>query len=112
MIANIQRQPKFSISTVSSGTAIAVPSVDAQLKTPVARPRSRALNQSRTTRAPVGNCGASPMPSSIRAPKNCPKLATSPPSIWASDQRERPSVSSSRGPSRSTNAPVGNCANA
>jgi len=112
MIMNIQRQPKLSIRNVSSGTAMAVPSVEAQLNTPVARPRSRGLNQSRTTRAPVGNCGASPMPSSMRAPKNWRKLLTKPPSTCASDHSDRPSVSSSRGPSRSTSAPVGSCAKA
>ncbi len=112
MMANIQRQPNASIRNVSSGTAMAVPSVEAQLKIPVASPRSRGLNQSRATRAPVGNCGASPMPSSSRAPKNCPKPCTSPPSSCATDQSDSPSVSSSRGPSRSTMAPVGSCANA
>ena len=64
MIMNIVRQPKLSIRKVRSGTAIAVPRDEAQLKMPVARPRSRGWNQSRTTRAQVGNCGASPTPNS------------------------------------------------
>jgi hypothetical protein len=41
MITNIVRQPNDSISTVNSGTAMAVPSDEAQLKMPVASPRSR-----------------------------------------------------------------------
>ncbi len=41
MTTNIVRQPNVSIRKVSSGTAIAVPSDEAQLKMPVARPRSR-----------------------------------------------------------------------
>ena len=96
----------------SLGTAIAVPSEEAQLKMPVARPRSRGLNQSRTTRAQVGNCGASPMPSRMRAPKNSPNPRTNPPSTCATDQRPRPQVNRMRGPNRSTIAPVGNCAKA
>jgi hypothetical protein len=43
MIMNIVRQPKYSIRKVSRGTAIAVPRDEAQLKMPVARPRSRGL---------------------------------------------------------------------
>ena len=109
MIMNMVRQPKFSIRKVSSGTAIAVPNDEAQLKMPVARPRSRGLNQSRTTRAQVGNCGASPTPSSTRAPKNSPKPLTSPPNTWARDHRLSPNVSRRRGPSLSTMAPVGSC---
>ncbi len=91
---------------------MAVPSDEAQLKIPVARPRSRGWNQSRTTRAPVGNCGASPTPSSSRAPKNWPKLCTNPAISWASDQRLSPQVKRKRGPNLSTIAPVGNCENA
>ena len=41
MTMNIVRQPNASIRKVSNGTAMAVPSDDAQLKMPVARPRSR-----------------------------------------------------------------------
>ena len=45
MIMNIVRQPKLSIRKVKTGTAIAVPKDEAQLKMPVASPRSRGLNQ-------------------------------------------------------------------
>ena len=72
MQANIQRQPNRSISSVTSGTAIAEPSVDEQFQMPVAVPRPRTLNQSRTMRALAGDCGASPAPSSSRAAKNSP----------------------------------------
>ena len=54
MMMNIQRQPNASISAVSTGAASPVPSVDDPLKMPVASPRSRTANQSRTTRAPAG----------------------------------------------------------
>ena len=112
MITKVARQPNDSMRKVSSGRAMAVPRVDAQLKMPVASPRSRGLNQSRTTRAPVGNCGASPTPSSSRAVKNWVKLCTSPPSSCASDHSDSPSVSRRRGPSLSTMAPVGSWENA
>ena len=75
---NIQRQPNASIRAVSTGAASPVPNVDAELKMPVAKPRSRTANQSRTTRPAEGNCGASPMPSNSRAMKNCPMLVTTP----------------------------------
>ena len=41
MTMNMVRQPNASIRKVSSGTAMAVPRDEAQLKMPVARPRSR-----------------------------------------------------------------------
>jgi hypothetical protein len=69
MMMNIQRQPNVSISAVGTGAASPVPSVEEPLKMPVASPRWRTANQSRTTRPAEGNCGASPMPSSRRAAK-------------------------------------------
>ena len=112
MIANIQRQPYSSISVVSSGAAMPVPRVDALLKMPDARPRSRTLNQSRTTRPPVGNCGASPMPRATRAAANWATLPARPHSSCAVDQTARPPASSRLGPSRSISGPTGNWAKA
>ena len=66
-IRNIQRQLKLSMRNVSNGTAMKLPSEDADCRRPVANPRSRTPNQSRTTRAPPGNKGASPTPNAKRA---------------------------------------------
>ena len=112
MVTNMERQPKLSIRKVSSGSAMAVPSEEAQFQMPVAVPRWRMLNQSRDTRAQVGKCGASPTPSTMRAPTNVQNDVTMPPSICPNDQQVRPSVSISRGPSRSASAPAGSCAKA
>jgi endo-1,4-beta-mannosidase len=78
----------------------------------VARPRPRTLNQSRTTRAPVGNCGASPRPRIARPNTNWSKLAQRPVSPWASDHSRMPAPSRRRGPKRSTSAPAGSWAKA
>ncbi|MGF6243727.1 hypothetical protein P3T42_005492 [Paraburkholderia sp. GAS38] len=98
MVMNIQRQPKLSIMAVSSGAASPVPRYEAHMKMPVAEPRSRTANQSLTTRAAAGNCGASPMPSSARAAANCAVFVTRPHNNCALDQTASPQPSSQRGP--------------
>lgn len=70
MMMNMLRQPKDSRSTVRMGGASAGPMVDDVTKMPVGLPRSRCANHSDTTFAPAGNCGASPMPSAMRAARN------------------------------------------
>ena len=112
MMINMARHPKLSMRKVSSGAEMAVPRVEEQFHTPVAKPRSPLPNQSHTTRTFAGNCGASPMPSAARVAKNCPNPRTNPPTICASDQMARLSESTSRGPKRSTIRPAGNCASA
>ncbi len=112
MMPNIQRQPNSSIRKVSSGGEMALPSVEDVFQMPVAVPRSRPPNQSRTTRAELGNCGASPKPSTARTTMNWPKPVTSPASAWASDHSASAPVSKRRGPNRSIKPPAGNCANA
>jgi cell division transport system permease protein len=60
-----------------------------------------------STRAADGNCGASPMPSAMRAMTNQPKVEASPPAACATDHTTRPMPSSQRGPILSTSAPTG-----
>ena len=67
-----QLNSSCSIKKVSNGAASPVPKYEALRKIPVAVPRSLMANQSRTTRAPDGNCGASPAPNNARAANNCP----------------------------------------
>ena len=70
MMTNIARQPKAVMSRVISGAESAGPIEEESRNTPVGRPRSRGLKQSRTTRALIGNCGDSPAPSSMRMAQN------------------------------------------
>ncbi len=105
---NAQRQSNEATRTDSSSGASAVPSGDAALKMPVGVPRARSGNQLLTTRAADGNCGASPMPSTMRATMNQPKVDTMPPAACANDQTISPMPSSRRGPMRSTSPPTGN----
>jgi hypothetical protein len=109
---NIHRHPRPSMRVVSSGPAMAVPSVEEELMIPVAVPRERTLNQSRTTRMPEGNCGASPAPSTTRAAMNSPNDTAVPAMACALDHTTMPIASSRRGPSLSTSAPTGSCATA
>ena len=109
---NIHRQLRLSIKNVNSGIAMKLPSDDADWQRPVANPRSLIPNQSRTTRAPPGNKGASPSPSANRAATNDPKFVTKPPAACATDQLNSPSPSIRRGPNRSINPPTGSWANA
>ena len=112
MMKNIRRQPNAAMSAVKSGGASAGPRLDDELNRPVGNPRSRMWYQLLTTRAPVGNCGASPMPSAMRVATNCRMLVANPPHACATDQRASPAASKIRGPTLSTKAPVGNCAKA
>ena len=105
---NIQRQPSAIIRQVTTGGAMAGPRVEAELKMPVGAPRSRTLYQLRTTRAPSGNWGDSPMPRNTRVQTNWPMVLTKPTATWASDHRITPMPSSQRGPRRSIIAPTGN----
>ncbi|MEJ0067260.1 MAG: hypothetical protein WDM85_19145 [Caulobacteraceae bacterium] len=91
------RQPNVSIRPVTSGGASAGPSVEAVLKTPVARPRTSGANQARTTLAPVGHCGASPRPRNRRATISCGRPTARPVAPWAADQRVSAPASSGRG---------------
>src|SRR5207253_1541282 len=94
---NIERQFSDSIRNVSNGTAMKLPREEADCKRPVAKPLSRRPNQSRTTRAPPGNRGASPTPSARRATTNIPKLLTKPPTACAADQQKSPSQGADAG---------------
>src|ERR1700724_1026831 len=82
---NAQCQLVDAIRMDRHSGASAIPSGDAALKIPVGVPRDRNGNQLLTTRAADGNCGASPMPSTIRARTNQPKVETNPPAACAID---------------------------
>ena len=108
MIANIHRQPIATIRIVSTGAATAWPRWFAPVNTPTGLPRSRALNQRRTTLVQEGMVGASPTPSRMRHTQSCPTLPANPASPCASDHTASPLPSIRREPSRSMTGPSGN----
>lgn len=112
MATNMPRQPSQSMSTVSSGAAIAGPSADAEDQPPAASPRSRTWNQSVVARFALGMHGDSPTPRKTRATMNCPYDVTNPAATCARDQIASPTAIQRRGPNRSANAPEGTSSSA
>src|SRR5690625_7940756 len=74
MMRNIARQPKASVSIVSSGGAIAEPHFEPESQMPAAWPRSSRGNHWVAILLEFGEVGDSPMPSRKRKVRNCAML--------------------------------------
>ena len=110
MMTNIERQPNATSSAVSTGGAIAGPSAEDALNSPIGNARAEAWNQFEHTLVPARYIGDSPTPSAPLAPRNCPRLPTKPATTCAADHRIRPIVITRRGPNRSISTPTGSWA--
>ena len=106
--AKLQRHPAWIRTMPMTGTPMAEANLAAASKSDVARLRSRSGNQRPMALALAGKVGASPTPSSKRAPKNALRLGAAAAANEAALQMNVPMRPTRRTPSLSSTTPMGN----